>query len=72
MEKIKHTRNNKLYNINEVRTTKVLIGKSGGYKQHKISIPNIWIDALGINEENREVKISINVDTGQIIIDTKL
>lgn len=59
----------------ETRTVNVIIGKAGGNtsglsNNYKISIPNQWINELGISKDNREVNISF--DGEKIMISKKV
>ena len=56
----------------EIRKAKIIINSAGGNssdnsKNYKISLPTAWINALGIDENNRDVEISF--DGNRIIID---
>ena len=49
----------------ETRNAKLIINKSGGTaseksKTYRVTIPNSWIEQLGISEDNREIELSFN------------
>ena len=49
----------------ETRSAKLIVNKSGGTaseksKTYRVTIPNSWIEQLGISEENREIELSFN------------
>ena len=55
----------------ETRKAKMIINKSGGTassqgKTYRVTIPNSWIEQLGIDEENREVELCF--DGANIIV----
>ena len=46
----------------EIRNANIIINKSGGTassqgKTYRITLPNSWVEQLGIDEENREVEL---------------
>lgn len=42
----------------EERTANIICGKNGqGYNTYKIALPNCWIHALELSNENREVSL---------------
>ena len=58
----------------ETRKAKMIINKSGGTasshgKTYRVTIPNSWIEQLGIDEENREVELCF--DGANIIVRKK-
>ena len=49
----------------ETRNAKLIINKSGGTaseksKTYRVTIPNSWVEQLGISEENREIELSFD------------
>ena len=49
----------------ETRNAKLIINKSGGTaseksKTYRVTIPNSWVEQLGISEDNREIELSFN------------
>ena len=49
----------------ETRNAKLTINKSGGTaseksKTYRVTIPNSWVEQLGISEENREIELSFD------------
>ena len=49
----------------ETRNAKLIVNKSGGTaseksKTYRITIPNSWVEQLGISEDNREIELSFN------------
>lgn len=53
----------------ETRILKVTLGNNGeGYFAPKISLPKTWLDFLGITENEREIKATLNPRTKKIII----
>lgn len=59
----------------ETRIVNVIIGKAGGNtgelsKNYKVSIPNQWMNEMGISSDNRE--ISISFDGEKIMISKKV
>ena len=46
----------------ETRNANIIINKSGGTassqgKTYRVTLPNSWVEQLGIDEENREVEL---------------
>lgn len=61
----------KLFNedVKDARTTNIIFTKSGKENINaRLQIPLMWIDALGLNQENR--RVIINLENGQINIRT--
>lgn len=53
----------------EERKLKILFGKSGsGSISPRISLPIGWIRDMGISQENRNVNVTYNEETKEIII----
>jgi hypothetical protein len=50
------------------REVKVSFGKAGNGIGAKISLPVPWLKKMGIFQEDRDVEMSYNEDTHQIII----
>lgn len=55
----------------ETRKSRLIVGNAGGTaskkaKTYKASLPTAWINALGLNEDNRDIEISF--DDEKIII----
>lgn len=49
----------------ETRNAKLIVNKSGGTaseksKTYRVTIPNSWVEQLGISEDNREIELSFN------------
>ena len=49
----------------ETRNAKLIVNKSGGTaseksKTYRVTIPNSWVEQLGISEENREIELSFD------------
>lgn len=49
----------------ETRSAKLIVNKSGGTaseksKTYRVTIPNSWVEQLGISEENREIELSFD------------
>ena len=49
----------------ETRNAKLIINKSGGTaseksKTYRVTIPNSWVEQLGISEDNREIELSFD------------
>ena len=49
----------------ETRNAKIIVNKSGGTaseksKTYRVTIPNSWVEQLGISEENREIELSFD------------
>ena len=49
----------------ETRSAKLIVNKSGGTaseksKTYRVTIPNSWVEQLGISEDNREIELSFN------------
>ena len=49
----------------ETRNAKLIINKSSGTaseksKTYRVTIPNSWVEQLGISEDNREIELSFN------------
>ena len=49
----------------KTRNAKLIINKSGGTaseksKTYRVTIPNSWVEQLGISEDNREIELSFN------------
>lgn len=49
----------------ETRSAKLIINKSGGTaseksKTYRVTIPNSWVEQLGISEDNREIELSFD------------
>ena len=49
------------------RKTKLIVNKSGGTsskggKTYRVTIPNTWIEQLGLSEDNRSLNISFDGD----------
>ena len=49
----------------ETRNAKLIVNKSGGTaseksKTYRVTIPNSWVEQLGISENNREIELSFN------------
>ncbi len=54
----------------EERNLKVSFGKSGaGSISPKLSLPVTWLRMIGVTPEERNVKIMVNEETKQIIIE---
>ncbi len=53
------------------REVKVSFGKAGNGIGAKISLPVPWLKKMGIVQEDREVDMSFDEDTQQIIISKK-
>lgn len=54
----------------EERNLKVSFGKSGaGSVSPKLSLPVTWLRMIGVTPEERNVKIKVNEETKQIIIE---
>lgn len=52
-----------------IRELKIVFASDGkGRFTPKISIPKIWLDEMGINPNNREVKVEFSKDEKKIII----
>lgn len=57
----------------ETRTRKIMINKAGGNASenaytYRISLPNIWMQKLGITPEERDVTISFDSEKETITI----
>ena len=49
----------------ETRNAKLIVNKSGGTaseksKTYRVTIPNSWVEQLGISEDNREIELSFD------------
>lgn len=56
----------------EERELKITFGKAGnGGRVTRLTIPVKWIDGMEITPEEREVKVSYNEETKEIIIRKK-
>ena len=49
----------------ETRSAKLIVNKSGGTaseksKTYRVTIPNSWVEQLGISEDNREIELSFD------------
>ena len=49
----------------ETRNAKLIVNKSGGTaseksKTYRVTIPNSWVEQLGVSEDNREIELSFN------------
>ena len=56
----------------EERELKILFGKSGnGYISPRICLPIDWIKKMGISQENREVTVTYDEKSKEIIIKKK-
>jgi len=56
----------------EIRDLKISFSKSGaGNLTPRISLPKKWIDKMEITKESRDVEVSFNEETGEIIIKKK-
>ena len=58
----------------KTRNAKLIINKSGGTaseksKTYRVTIPNCWVEQLGISEDNREIELSF--DGSEIIVRRK-
>ncbi len=57
------------------RNTKLIVNKSGGTsskggKTYRVTIPNTWIDKMGLSENNRD--ISITFDGEKILVEPEI
>lgn len=57
----------------DTRTTKIITSRPGGTasnnsRTYKVALPNSWVSALGLNEENSDRRVNISFDGESIVI----
>lgn len=53
----------------EERKLKIMFASDGkGRYTHKLSVPKTWLEKMGVTIEDREVMVSFNEETKEIII----